>query len=333
MSRNIPLGVLAAGAGANYVWSWNNDPTALTYRGAAYAPLSNAQYFGFGGSDTGTTTTSYVRTTDPLGTWTVGTMPAAGLWNKAATNGSRLIVSRESSTTGAYTDNGTTWTLTTFWTSSQDTPDIIFDGTRFLALGQSSNPNLAYSTDGVTWTRIDIGDGFHAIAYDGSSRYVALVDATTNIARTVTGDPTIAANWANITLPSSTTWRSIAFGNDTWLAVNHQDVVAASTNGTTWTTTTVLPNNLDSSATGMARVIFADNKFWLIIGGGGAGFAINIYSSINGTSWVVEGTIPPNSGQGDFRNAAGWGVAPSYIFALGYNLVNNGASGVIVGKK
>jgi hypothetical protein len=334
MSRSIPLGILAAAAQAGYSWSANDQLESLVYVGGAYANLTNAQYFLFGMSDTGTTTTTYSRATNPSLGWTAGTMPASGRWGKSATNGTRLVSTRwDAATAGAFTTNGTTWTTTTIWATALASTDILWDGTRFLVTSTDSSANLSHSTDGSTWTRIDIGNGFSALGYDGSSRYIALNNASSSTARSTTSNPTTAGNWADITLPSAQTWRSIAFGNGIWLAVNNQDVTATSSNGTTWTTAATLPQNLDTAATGAARVIFADGKFWFIRGSGLASSPVTIYSSSTGSSWETVATIPANSGQGDFRHGAAWGVGPNNIFVAGYDNLTDGAGAVFVGVK
>lgn len=331
MSNNIPLGILAA-SGGSYKWAELTGISDLVYIGGAYAPLTNASYFLFGRSTTGTNTTTYSRSSDGL-SWATGTMPASTGWGKAAFNGTRLVATAYSSTTtGAYTTNGTTWTSTTIWGSSIASTDIIWDGTRFLVTGNSSTSNLAHSTDGATWTRIDIGNELNAIAYDGSSRYIALNKAASSTIRTTTGNPTVAGNWSDVSLPESQTWVSVSYGNGIWLISNQRDKAYTSTNGTTWTLAATSPTDLATIAVlGAERIFFYDGKFYLASGRGTVGQLIEVFSTVDGTSWTTE--YSRNAVDGDYRKTAAWIGSPNFIFGAGFDNTTDGASNGVVATR
>lgn len=309
MSRNIPLGILVAGGESGYFWT-TTEPTGIAYNGGVYANLANGKFFGFGNND-GVTTTGYAYSTDGT-TWSLGTLPSARDWGKAATNGTRIVVTCTDNTTFAYSDNGTTWTSVSVLTTIND---ILWDGTRFLAVGSPSGNNLAHSTDGASWSAIDIGSGFYGIGFDGISRYLAGSINSTSTARRNTSDPTSAGSWSDQTMPSTGVWISFIYGNGTWLA-NRADsaTYATSTNGTTWTSRTLpgtFGNNDNSS-----RPLFFDDYFWIMVT---VSENAVLYRSPDAITWTEiknYGSIG-TSGSPALQNIGGWAATTGTIIGFG----------------
>ncbi len=108
-----------------------------------------------------------------------------------ATNGSRWVavgsngrLTPNAISLGLYSNNGIQWFLSDLATvrtnANAAMEDVIWDGTRFLAIAGSTNP-LTQSTDGITWTaitgsNISLSPSFPAIReafiyYDGTSHW------------------------------------------------------------------------------------------------------------------------------------------------------------------
>lgn len=335
MANLIPLGILAA---IKKLLSWSavsfsglGTTGDRTFRGAGYADLANAKYFGFGANSGGVASNVYLYSTDAA-SWSSGTLPASKTWGKSATNGTRLVVvSQSSDTVGAYTDNGTTWTSTTILGTAANMYDILWDGTRFLVVANNASANLAHSTDGVTWTRIDIGDPGLCIGYDGSSRYIygQGVGAATATCRTTTSNPTVVGNWSNLTMPATGRWLQFMYTNNRWLAISATSTTAYySDNGTTWTATT-LPTSItdDSANETSARGLAYNGRFYVALGG--ATGNVTIYSSSDTITWDTEAAL---TGVGtDLTVINGWAAGPSTVVGFGLDDTADGSNGAIVG--
>lgn len=315
MAKLIPLGFLSTLIGRLFTFA-SKSVSNLTWLGAAYVPLANGNWFIFGGSSTGTATSNYNYATAISGSFTLGTLPASKIWGRAATNGTRLLATpRQSDTTGAYTDNGTTWTSTTIFASAVVVRDTIWDGTYFLVLSEDATANLAYSTDAITWTRIDTGNGGYTIRFDGASRYIILEDSATNIHRTCTASPIVAGNWGNITLPAAARWQGLAYGNGIWVALqNSSTSYATSPDGTTWTSRT-LPRQFAATGDYNAQMVFANGYFYWAEGNGASGELIRTHSSPDGINWTEQNYV----GSGDVRNFNAWAFNTDNILGVGYS--------------
>ncbi len=328
MAKLIPLGIIGKSGLANF----SDYPiTSGTYLGAAYVPLANGSWFIFGGSDTGTSTSSYRYSTTVDGTYTTGTLPGSRVSGRAAASPTRLLVtSQTSNTTGFYTDNGTTWTSTTIFGNGVVARDCIWDGTRFLALSEDGTTNgLAYSTDAVSWSRIDIGNGGYTIRYDGTSRYIILQDIVgTATARTCTAAPTSAANWSDITLPSSSKWIALAYGAGIWVAINTGLTYATSTDGTSWTSRTLPERITADSAEESASLVFANGYFYYAAG---SATNITVYSSSDGINWRSQ-TFTLGGATQDLQIVNAWAYSSNEILGVGYATETNGADRILVGK-
>ena len=312
MPNQIPLGFLSANAPYTFA---QGTFTSLNYRGATYANLANAKWFGFGQTAADAATTTYARSNTINSGWTTGTLPASRIWGPAATNGSRVVVTANSSSSGAYTDNGTTWTSTTMWTSSVTTTDILWDGTRFLALSTSSSQGLSHSTDGATWSQVNIGSGGYDLAFDGISRYVLMTDSSSTTALTCTSNPTVAGNWSSITMPGiARTWVNVVYGNGTWLAIaSNTSISATSTNGTTWTQRT-LPLTYSSNTN--AKIFFYDGLFYYHAQNSGSP-KLTIYTSSDGVSWTTAYVTDDDNGV-----LTGWAATGTQILTVGRSLAD-----------
>ena len=311
MGRLIPLGFLGGAPIRPFTFDTSVATGSTNFIfGGAYAPLANAKWFIFHAASNNTATTNYRYTNNanPSTGWATGTMPSSARWGQAASSGTRIVAANtgDNGTVGAYSDNGTTWTSTTIWSTTQQTTRVIHDGTRFLALGTSqTTQNLATSSDGATWARILLAStSFRDIAYDGSSTYIALASGS-GLSEICTSNPTVAGNWTQITGLTLVGARAIAYGNGVWVAIrdNGSTSYATSTNGTTWTARTfaVAP----SSSGDFTKITFHNGYFYY------QSSATAIYSSPDGITWTAQTT--PTIG----TPIRGWPTDGNFMLALG----------------
>ena len=208
------------------------------------------------------------RSTDGQ-TWSAGgALPSTANWTAIAagtvSSANYFVAIASGGTAAAYsTDGGQNWLAATLPSSSTWTSVTFGDG-RFVAIA-SGGTAAAFSTNGgQTWTAAtlpasatwsDVTSGLVGT----STYFVAIASGGTNAAYSADGGTTWLATGA---LPASTTWSSIAYGNNRFFAVATGGTNAAlSTNGTTWSSIT-LPASLNWSA-----VEFGDEVFLVIAGG------------------------------------------------------------------
>lgn len=288
--------IKVSGVWKQWLAAWTNTWTVksgtglgTTYlkRGGVYADLANAKWFiTYGLSSSGLRTSNYAYSTDG-DTWTIGTLPASAEVRCIATDGSRVVACATANGTTAGTSqayvstNGTTWTTYSFPATTLTGSEIIWDGTRFLHITTDTSTNgLLYSTNGTSWSGIDVGNGGNAIDFDGTSRYI-VVGSSSTVGRTCTSNPTVANNWSDITLPGTAQWTAIEYGDGTWLALQvNSNVSATSTNGTTWTARTVP----FTTPTGVAHEVAYYQGKWYIYQDG------TLYTSTDAITWTAYGT-------------------------------------------
>jgi hypothetical protein len=177
-------------------------------------------------------------------------MPSAAAWSAMAAglfddNSSVGKVSKfvavagtSANTTGAYSEDGITWSATSMQTSATWV-DVAFGKQKFVAVS-SDVTTVRISNDGETWDQTGTltTTGFTAIAY-GKNRFVTIKSGT-NVTNYATST-TVTGTWTAGTLPSSSNWNSIAYGNNRFVAISNTSgtVAAYSLDGITWTASTL----------------------------------------------------------------------------------------------
>ena len=164
----------------------------------------------------------------------------AGLFDDGSSVGkiSRFVavVGTGANTTGAYSEDGITWSAANMVTSATWV-DVIFGNQKFLAIN-SDTTTVRISNDGENWDQSGTltTTGFTSVAY-GGGKFVAVKSGTavTNYSTVGTG------TWTAGTLPSSSNWNSVAYGNNRFVAVSNTSgtVAAYSLDGITWTASTL----------------------------------------------------------------------------------------------
>ena len=204
------------------------------------------------------------------------------------------FVSIASNGTFAYSTDNTTWTQgslphSAWWTAGA------FGNGKFVAIGVSSPPKAAYSSDGFNWISTPFVAlpqysfwGSESLAY-GNGKFVAVGGDSSKA--NVGAFSTDGINWTQTTLPVSAWWRSITYGNGRFVAVaNNSDqlgdainVAAYSDDGINWTQTQ-LP-----SAQFWSSVAYGNGKF-VAVSGLGSGSTVGAYSS-DGITWQASTMI------------------------------------------
>jgi hypothetical protein len=148
------------------------------------------------------------------------------------------VVGTSANTTGAYSDDGITWSATSMQTSATWV-DVAFGKQKFVAVS-SDVTTVRISNDGENWDQTGTltTTGFTAIAY-GKNRFVAIKSGT-NVTNYATST-TVTGTWTAGTLPSSSNWNSIAYGNNRFVAISSTSgtIAAYSLDGITWTASTL----------------------------------------------------------------------------------------------
>lgn len=193
-------------------------------------------------------------------------------------------------------DNGTTWFAyspnsgaATGWTAraTNGIGTTIFGGHITSTSAISSSINA-----GASWIAQTTPNGtFGALAY-GNGMFVAL--DTPGTASTVAASSPDGVTWTARTLPTSSIWRSVTYGNGIFLALSNTGTNAAtSTDGMTWTTRTLASaNNWVGCASGGP----SNNKYF--IGVANTLTFVTVSYAVAATTFTlpvlptIKGTIP-----------------------------------------
>jgi len=151
------------------------------------------------------------------------------------------VAGGSANTTGAYSDDGITWSAVSMQTSATWV-DVAFGKQLFVAIASdtttvriadSASDVIAWSLTGTLTTT-----GFTAIAY-GKNRFVTIKSGT-DVTNYATSD-TVTGTWTAGTLPVSSNWNSIAYGNNRFVAISGTSgtIAAYSLDGVTWTASTL----------------------------------------------------------------------------------------------
>jgi hypothetical protein len=244
--------------------------------------------------------------------------------------GGRFVAVRGSSTTaGAYSDDGETWTASTMpsgtWTGVA--AGLIEDGStlvkvsRFVAIGTGTS--AAYSADGINWTAsvMPTSATWTSIVY-GEGKFVAIASDSTTVAISLDGEV-----WDITGTLTATGFTDIAYGKGIFVAVKTaSNVVARSNDGETWTDET-LP-----ATTNWNSVTWGNGRFVAISTSSNSGAF-----SLNGETWTamtlgaIDGsTVSPSAGYQTVRYGQGLFMATAYITGFGdYAYVSTSEDGII----
>lgn len=305
-------------------WMLRTFPTAAFTPSITYV---NGKWYAL--QFTGTTLqpnyNTYKYSTDGIN-WTAGTLPSSAFWTLFTSVGNRLIaINSLSAGDGfAYSDNGTTWTLGGDDFGGGLARASLWDGTRLLVVTTSGgNSGLVWTTDGATiGGSIDIQDGAHDIAFDGSSTYIvakAITAASVSNLAKCTSNPTVSTNWTTMSSGLSRIFTTIMYGNSIWVAMPQENTgYVTSTNGTTWTARTlpaVMSGDTSSSPfwNKAAKAKFINGYFYYYYK---QSSTVRFYRSSDGINWT---NIAPENGItiAALNTTVGWATNGDKVIAAG----------------
>lgn len=229
--------------------------------------------------------------------WREPSLPSfEACWTSVTYGNGRFVVVGElypskTSNKAAYSIDGINWTETIlpssdFWTDVTygDGLFVTIAGGHLNSTAQSASNRAAYSADGINWlnsslpasvkwTSVTYGNGmFVAVAGSVNDTSVGSNYNGTNIAAySINGK-----SWAKVTLPSSSNWSGVAYGNGRFVAVARDgDKAAYSLDGINWTNVT-LPSSIS-----LWSVTYGNGKFVAVAGSGKVAY------SEDGINWTI----------------------------------------------
>jgi hypothetical protein len=209
-------------------------------------------------------------------TWTSGVSVgfAQGQGFQASNHlGQWVAMSVTSFSTAVSQDNGETWTVHTSPVSGNWDISVIWDGTQYVATGFSDNTDVAViatAPDGFTWTFHNISPGSqlfnNTLVFENGNYMVPIFN---NLTQSVRNAATAAglATAADVPtgLPGSGGLQCVLAGNSLYWAFDGAGNAAGSTNGTTWSTTT-LNFQVDDSPGTIFQTYDQVNRVFIAIG-------------------------------------------------------------------
>jgi hypothetical protein len=220
-------------------------------------------------------------------TWTAhtGAMPSAAAWSSVVWGqslGYFVAVSTTSSTAGAYSTDGITWSSSTL-PASANWLSVGYGNGYYVATCGAASTQAAYSNNGTTWTTatLSVSGDWRSVCWGdtgGTGTWVAVSNNSTN----ATYSTDNGATWNTATLPgAAANWRAVTYGNGRFVAVAFGSTRAAySTNGISWTEA-VLPTSLNWSTIAYSPGL---KRFAALAQGSASGCA----TSPDGIAWTTR---------------------------------------------
>lgn len=284
--------------------SWDN----IVYAGGEYIIVSSGDVIGYSSNGISWTFNATSDVRDPI-----------------ASNGSRYVTL---TTTGSEIirssdDKGLTWTNRFTVSTGWQVPDlfnlngpvfsVVSNGTGFVVVGgttggNTTNPNVFYSSDGASWTGVHVGVGtaplFHSVRAIGSNYYMSGTLAGNNLLHKSTDG---GATWTSLPVPVTTAWLPpvVYVANGTLVYVTRETsdttpnrIWSTTNDGTSWTEHTV--------PTGLRDVLYLDSD------------GSRIYMTMISTGGVNNTVHAPTlNGPWSFLGPAGDMYSTDYLLAAG----------------
>jgi hypothetical protein len=192
-------------------------------------------------------------------TWTlqnnngVDNFPAARTWTDSVYGGDKFVaIANVGPNPVFYSTDAETWiqgTISTGAWSSIAYGDI--GGTGYFVALASGSSNVAYSTDGITWTTVanlPSASPWSSVTYE-DGKFVAIA-GDEGTATTVAAYSTDAINWTAATLPgAAANWIKVVYGGGTYMAFAYaSNRTAVSLDGISWNNGPTISSGLWNTA-------------------------------------------------------------------------------------
>ncbi|WP_293051633.1 T9SS type A sorting domain-containing protein [Paludibacter sp.] len=252
-------------------------------------PDASALFYGIGYGNNYFITFDYntgkmYRSTDNGHTWNT-TTSVSGMPGFIAYGNNTFVATDNNQREYVYysTNNGDTWTGNSLPTTgiSMSTGAIIYGGGKFVTCSSNgSTGSIFTSTDGISWSTVFSGSDpesssglvINGICY-GSGMYVAVGTGLHGRVFTSTNTTT----WTSRSNPISSTMAGVAYGNNIFVALSNAGEVIKSTDGITWSSSSVY-----NASTYMNSIAFGNGYFYAVGNGG------TIIKSSDGVNWTTE---------------------------------------------
>jgi hypothetical protein len=274
---------IAATSSDGVTWTKRTLPFVANWNSVCYG--STSALFVAVCSD-GTSGSRFCATSPDGVTWTRRSMPTNMSWNAVATNGTSYVAvgadaAGAATTAAASSTDGITWVAATMATS-QIWNAVAYGGSRYVAAGTGTATN--YDADGAgTWSNgaTVTSATYMGLAYNGSTWCIVSGSSTGSQTK---ADPTTGAFAAGGALPNSTS-RGIAWDGTNFVVVSttNSTQTARSTNGASWTTTT-----LTGTQIGSWNAICANGTTLVAVSSSGNLRSYAMTSTNSGTTWTVQ---------------------------------------------
>lgn len=277
------------------------------------------------------------------------------IWTGLAYGAGRFVaVGEDPGYSTAYsTDSGQTWSAGGFLTFAAI--NVAYGGGYFVAVGYGNQ--IGFSTDGNTWANASVTNLFWQDVAYGNGLFVAVATTLAGGNTNVYATSVDGINWVMRTLPLSTAWKTVVYGNGKWIVFDNFGNARVSTDGLTWTTSVSgLYNNPTSAVYGngyyvvlssLGQIAYStdavswtkinpaqtpDNSTSITYGNGT--FSVVGFSASTGidniaafatvpSTWI--GTTIPTPSNDSVWSAVAYGTSPTAGFvAVGYDLNGTG---------
>lgn len=211
--------------------------------------------------------------------WSSATIPGI-LGSRSIAFGGGRFVTTTANDNARYSDDGTTWIAITL----PDIPPwfVTYGNGRFVAIGQGAGGTVtAYSVNGATWVLGGTvpADNWRGVAY-GNGRFVAVANNSSNAVYSLDNGIT----WGSSTLPSTSLWSRIKYGQGLFITLGSSGVAASSTDGINWT----------SRALTVSDVAFGNpnnNPLWVTVSSSDTSVSIVTGATTKARAQITSGRI------------------------------------------
>jgi hypothetical protein len=195
------------------------------------------QFVAVGATDSAAST-SYASTSGDGSTWTLRTITQSSSSGFTAVAYGNGVYSAVGGGRGASSSDGVNWTLRTLPTANYLA--IAYGNGAFVATSSSST--VARSTNGAAWTSESILPSQSGLVWRvtfGNGVFVAVSRSASGAGSLIAATSTDGITWTQRTLPASSLWSSITYGDGLFTAVSgdtsNSTDVATSVDGINWT--------------------------------------------------------------------------------------------------
>lgn len=239
------------------LWTYSNNKATLH----VYPTFRNI-YFGNGKYIGAANSKHFYYSSDGI-TWNVSNDVSnyASYWNSICYGNGKYVAIAQSSSKGAYSVDGITWTGMNM-PAVRTWIRVAYGNNKFVAIASDSNKG-AYSTDGINWIEMDMPENksWTSLCY-GNNKFVAVGYGASYSASNKGAYSTDGINWIEMNMSGNRFWMDVCYGNNKFVAVNYQNSgrFSYSEDGITWTDGVFASGN--SAIGNVTAVCSSENGFF-----------------------------------------------------------------------